>query len=115
VDVGTGSGILSAAALLLGAGAVIACDIDAEAAGVAKERLATPVFVGSAAAIRAGSADVIVANISSAAVEELAGEFARAGKPNAALILSGFPEWDKPQGYTPKAELRRDGWLCWIC
>jgi ribosomal protein L11 methyltransferase len=115
VDIGTGSGILSAGARLLGAGSVIACDIDPEAVRLAAERLITPVFVGSADAIQASSADIVVANISSAAAEELSAEFARIGKRNSTLILSGFPEWDTPRGYAPKVELKRAGWVCWIC
>src|SRR5271157_1715142 len=48
VDVGCGSGILSVAAALLGAKKVVACDIDPEAAGLAKIRLGTtPIFVGT--------------------------------------------------------------------
>src|SRR5437764_12960147 len=38
LDVGTGSGILSVAAGLLGAGLVVSCDIDPEAVRVARER-----------------------------------------------------------------------------
>jgi ribosomal protein L11 methyltransferase len=112
VDVGSGSGILSVAATLLGAGLVVACDIDADAVAVSRERLGTtPIFVGTADAIRTGCADVLVANISSAAVEGLAEEFARAG---GLLIVSGFPDWDPPQGLSPSMELRKAGWLCWI-
>ena len=51
LDVGTGSGILSIAARMLGAGRVIACDIDPEAVAVA--RLHVSAFVGS---VDAGSA-----------------------------------------------------------
>jgi len=40
---------------------------------------------------------------------------ARIRKPNATLILTGFPEWDVPQGFQPKEILRRNEWLCWIC
>jgi len=116
VDVGVGSGILSVAARLLGAGMVIACDIDVDAVLIAKARLgATPLFAGSAHAIKSAVADVIVANISSAAVEELAEELERIAKPNAKLIVSGFPEWDTPDQFRPKVELKKAGWLCWIC
>ena len=89
---GTGSGILSVAAGLLGAGLVVGCDIDPEAVFVARERLASPLFIGSADAVRAGSFDVIVANISAAAAEDLFGDFRRVAR---GLILSGFQ--DDPQ------------------
>src|SRR5258708_292152 len=45
VDVGTGSGILSCAAQLLGAARVFACDIDAEAVEVARRRVSAAFFV----------------------------------------------------------------------
>src|SRR5262249_23491203 len=83
LDVGTGSGILSLAAKILGAGRVVACDIDPEAAKVA------PFFVGSADAVRSGVFDVVVANISEAVIEDLHPEFVRIAKRR---ILSGFQD-----------------------
>lgn len=115
LDVGTGSGILSVAARLLGARQVISCDIDPEAVAIARERLDSAVFVGSADAVRSGFADVVVANISSAAIENLAAESERVRKPESELILSGFPEWDQPGGATAKRVLRDGEWICWIC
>ena len=115
LDVGAGSGILSVAAQLLGAGLVVACDIDADAIGVARQRLDTPAFVGSVDAVRSSFADVIVANISSAVVEELAEEFARVRKPQSVLILAGFPRWDAPEEFSPKETLVREGWACFVC
>jgi len=116
IDIGAGSGILSVAARLLGAGSVVACDIDFEAVLVAKARLgAMALFAGSAHAIKSATADVIVANISSSAVEDLAEELERIAKPKAKLIVSGFPEWDAPDHFRPRIELKKAGWLCWIC
>ncbi len=63
VDVGTGSGILTAAAQLLGASRVVACDIDADAVAIARERVRGLFFVGSLDAVAPGVADAIVANI----------------------------------------------------
>jgi len=59
MDVGTGSGILSEAALKLGAEKVFACDTDHGAVIVARENLAragmtAPVFVGSADSVASG-------------------------------------------------------------
>jgi len=114
-DIGTGSGILAAAATLVGAGQVIACDIDPEAVTVARERLETPLFVGSASAIRPAWADVAIANIDSATIEEIAGDLESICKPQATLILTGFPEWDVPDGFRPREILRRDEWVCVVC
>src|SRR4051812_14917362 len=66
-DIGTGSGILSEAALKLGAGSACACDTDHGAVVVARENFVragvnVPVFVGSADSVASSSADIIVAN-----------------------------------------------------
>ena len=99
VDVGTGSGILSEAALKLGAGRVFACDTDHGAVIVARENferagMGVPVFVGSADSVASGSADLIVANISPAWIAELAGEWVRILRPGGVAILSGFEAAD---------------------
>jgi ribosomal protein L11 methyltransferase len=98
-DVGTGSGILSEAALKLGAGKVRACDTDHGAVIVAKENFLrahvdVPVFVGSADSIASGAADMIVANISPAWIAELAADWMRILKPGGVAILSGFEAAD---------------------
>jgi ribosomal protein L11 methyltransferase len=114
VDVGTGSGILSAAAALIGAAKVIGCDVDPEAIRIARERVRVPMFVGSAGAIRSQCADVVIANIDAATIEELAPEFARIRKPDSTLILTGFPEWDTPEGFETKQMLKRGEWVCLV-
>jgi ribosomal protein L11 methyltransferase len=115
VDVGTGSGILAAGAALLGAGRVIGCDVDTDAIGIAVERVSVPLFVGSVNAIRSGWADVVIANIDAATIEELAAEFTRIRKPDSVLILTGFPEWDIPEGFSQKESRKREEWVCLIC
>jgi ribosomal protein L11 methyltransferase len=115
LDVGAGSGVLSAAAVLLGAGSVVGCDVDHDAIEIALERLSLPLFTGSADAVRSQWAEVVVANIDSATVEQLASELARVRKADSTLILSGFPEWDLPEGFSAKKILRREEWLCLIC
>ncbi len=102
LDVGSGSGILSAAARLLGAGCVIGCDIDPEV---------TPQFVGSADAVKTGSADLLVANISAAVVAELAQDFKRIAP---LLILSGFTESEIPEAFRVQDRLQQDEWVCLI-
>lgn len=83
LDVGTGSGILSIAAKMLGAGTVVACDIDPEAAREAA------FFVGSVDAVATGAFDVVVANISEIVMGELKAEFERVAPRR---ILSGFQD-----------------------
>jgi ribosomal protein L11 methyltransferase len=81
LDVGSGSGILSIAAKLLGAGRVVACDIDPDAAKP------VPFFAGSVDAVRSGAFDVVVANINESVIEELHPELVRVAQTR---ILSGF-------------------------
>ncbi|HTB20067.1 MAG TPA: 50S ribosomal protein L11 methyltransferase [Bryobacteraceae bacterium] len=115
LDVGSGSGILSDAAALLGAGRVIGCDVDADAVAIARQRVDVPMFVGSAEAVRAQWADVIVANIDAATLERIGPELQRVRKRDSKLILSGFPEADVPLGFSPKAILSLQEWRCFIC
>jgi ribosomal protein L11 methyltransferase len=115
VDVGSGSGILSEAVLLLGAARVIACDVDAQAIAIARERVKAPMFAGSLDAVNTNVADVIVANISASALEELAQDLERVRRPASTLILSGFRDGEAPEGFVAREILSKDGWLCWIC
>lgn len=88
-DVGTGSGILSRAALLLGAGKVVACDADWEALGEARD---LAVFCGSARALRTGAAGCVAANINAQGLLLMAEDLRRVVAPGGALILAGFKE-----------------------
>jgi ribosomal protein L11 methyltransferase len=85
LDVGSGSGILSQAAKLLGAGRVIACDVDAGAAAASP----VPFFIGSVDAVRSGAFDVVVANINEDVIGRLRPEFERVARTR---ILSGFQD-----------------------
>ena len=85
LDVGTGSGILARAAALLGAGKLLACDIDPIAVQIAGVG-----FVGSVDAVANSVADLVVANISPEAIAQLAGDLLRVRKPGGVLLTSGF-------------------------
>jgi len=115
LDVGSGSGILSDAARLMGAGRIVACDIDPSAVRIALERVPVSMFIGSIDAVQSQWADVIVANIDAATLDSIAPELARVRKPDSTLILSGFPEWDQPQGFSSKEVLQIEEWRCFVC
>jgi ribosomal protein L11 methyltransferase len=102
LDVGCGSGILSIAAAKLGASAVQAVDIDPECVRITRENAATNGVDGRITAAHGtlgaswpfaegadGRFDVVVANVSSAAIIGMADELARALSPDGRLIVSG--------------------------
>jgi ribosomal protein L11 methyltransferase len=99
LDLGTGSGILSAAALLLGARQVYACDIEEDAVLAAREYTGrrVPLFLGSARSLRDASVDVVAANINAATLITLAREIARVLKPGGRALLGGFTAVDLPR------------------
>jgi ribosomal protein L11 methyltransferase len=91
LDVGTGSGILARAAVLLGAGKVYACDTDKVAVEIAGGPDGVPDrFVGSADSVASQCADVVLANISPEAIVRLAPDLLRARRAGGVLIASGF-------------------------
>jgi ribosomal protein L11 methyltransferase len=97
VDVGTGSGILSVAALCLGAKLAAALDLDLPSLTTAREnfelsRFQNTLALGSAECISTESADIVVANISGTVLLSIADELLRISKPQGWLILTGFPE-----------------------
>lgn len=99
LDVGTGTGILSVAAVRLGAGVVIACDIDPEAVEVAdanihRDDITVHLFTGSVRAIRGECIDTVVANINATTIGIAAKELVRVMRTGAHLITSGFLESD---------------------
>ena len=124
LDLGTGSGILTVAAALLGAGPIYACDIDPDAALVACSRLrqegvAAGLFVGSARSVRSASIDVVVSNINAETLLDLAPEIARIRKPAGRAILSGFPRrhLDRVRAAFPAhtAILEKEDWVALVC
>lgn len=115
VDVGCGSGILSAAALALGAKSAIACDVHPEAVATACSHLPSTIFRGSVDAIRNSAANLVVANISKVVIDALAADLNRIAAPGGLLVLAGFLQENPPAGFTPEEVTDLDGWACWIC
>ncbi len=113
LDVGAGSGILLLAAGLLGASRLVGCDIDCESVAIAKKAVpAALLFTGSLRSLRAGLFDVVIANISSIAAEELAGDLRRVCRAGGAIIVSGFRRGDIPKGYEGARRTEQEEWAC---
>ncbi len=115
LDIGSGSGILSAAARLLGAQRIFSCDIHQDAIAASRQLLSTPVFAGSADAIASASTDLVIANISASVLDILASDLCRVTKPAGLLVLSGFIPAKPPRYFIPEEILEQGDWLCWIC
>ena len=114
-DIGCGSGILSAAALALGAKTVISCDIHHGSVITAQTLIQTPAFVGSADGIRSHKADLVLANLSVKILDIVANDLQRIAKPDGFIILAGFLHENRPKRFKPWEVSRRGDWECWIC
>lgn len=96
-DVGTGSGILGIAAVLLGAMSAICTDIDPLAVRIALEniernRLGTQVSAHEASLPPDGTFEIVVANILPDVILGMADELVAATAPGGWLIVSGIIE-----------------------
>ncbi|CAM5212704.1 Ribosomal protein L11 methyltransferase OS=Castellaniella defragrans OX=75697 GN=prmA PE=3 SV=1 [Castellaniella defragrans] len=122
MDYGCGSGILSIAARLLGAGETRAVDIDEQAVSSA-QRNAQANGVSLLAclpdALPAGTSHLVVANILSNPLKILAPMLASQVAPGGFLVLSGVLERqadEVAQAYAPWLPLQvwaaREGWVC---
>jgi ribosomal protein L11 methyltransferase len=98
LDVGCGSGVLAVAAGLLGASAVVAIDVEADAVAATRDNA---VANGVADRVRpsatslaavAGAYEVVVANIGGGVLAGLAPDLVRCVAPGGALVLSGLLE-----------------------
>ncbi len=115
VDIGCGSGILSAAAVALGAGAVISCDIHQSSVMTARTLVQTPLFVGSADGIRSKTADLVLANLSVKILDVVAHDLQRITKQIGLIVLAGFLHENRPTKFKPWEVLRKGDWECWVC
>jgi ribosomal protein L11 methyltransferase len=124
VDFGCGSGVLALAALRLGARSACCFDIDSQALIATRDNAAANALTGrvrlceSAAAI-ARDADLLLANILSGPLIELAPRFADILRPSGALVLSGLMEHEAAEvtrTYDAWFDMRpfgvRESWVC---
>ncbi len=130
LDVGCGSGILSIAALLLGAGSAVGVDIDALAVKTAMENgelngLHAPDYVirqGNLVDAVEGIYDVVAANIVADAIIALSADIRPFLKPGGVYIMSGIIDTREADvlaaleqcGFTLRERVKRGGWLCLV-
>lgn len=124
LDVGTGSGILLAAAHLLGCETLVGCDIDSDATVIARQNLSSMqpsalLFTGSLRSVHGAAVDALVANLNRATIRSLGPELLRVVKPAGLLVLSGFPEHESAAvqaivGQSPCDRLHDSGWACLV-
>ncbi len=140
LDVGCGSGILSIAALLCGAGSALGIDIDPAAARVSKENAALNPFDGQFDAL-AGNIleedsdpilkerlkdqvyDLVVANIVADVIIPLSGQIRRHLKAGGYFITSGIlaPRAEEVRaaleanGFTVFEIKQKKEWFCFLC
>jgi ribosomal protein L11 methyltransferase len=95
LDVGTGSGILLAAASALGATALYGCDTDpvaveAAASYLADRKLKASLYLGSIDAVEPRKFHLVVANLNATLILNLLDQLFAALRPHGQLILSGI-------------------------
>ncbi len=128
LDLGCGSGILSIAAVLLGAPSVVALDIDGQAVSAARRnfrrlRLHDRITLAKGSVPHPlapdASIDLAVANISARGVADRSPFLQRSIRPGGMLIASGLLATQRAEvddavmglGFTPELEWPRDEWL----
>ncbi|MCL2508569.1 MAG: 50S ribosomal protein L11 methyltransferase [Oscillospiraceae bacterium] len=130
LDIGCGSGILSVAALLLGAKSAVAVDIDSLAVKMAAENgrlngFLPPVYTvleGNLTDRVSGLFDVVAANIVADAIVTLSRDVAEFMKPGGVFIASGIidsREGDvlgafQCHGFEVVERRELNGWLCFV-
>lgn len=131
LDTGCGSGILSIAALLLGACKAVGVDIDALAVKTAKENgkqngFTEPrytILQGNLADKVTGVYDVVVANIVADIIMLFAKDVGRFLKPDGVFITSGIIDTREDEvraaleenGFSVVERNTQSGWVCLVC
>lgn len=124
IDYGCGSGVLAIAALRLGAAHAVAYDIDPQALTATRDNaeangVAQALTIANEAPQAPLAADLLLANILSGPLCELAPRLAALLKPGGELVLAGLLEEQAAEviaAYSPWLTLRPwrslDGWVC---
>lgn len=131
LDIGCGSGILSVAAMLLGAKSAVGVDIDAHAVKTAKDNGRENSFgepeltylQGNLTDKVSGKFDVVVANIVADVIALLCKDVKSYLAPQGVFIASGIIEMREEQvleafaanGLTVTSRCESGGWLCFTC
>ncbi len=137
LDLGCGSGILSIAALRLGAARAFACDVDPTCVGVANENAALNGVDPALYTVRAGDVtadrelarefggdyDLVVANIVADVIIALAPRVRPLLKPGGAFLCSGIIDDRAAEvkqkltdaGWTIDEERSSEGWFSYLC
>jgi ribosomal protein L11 methyltransferase len=124
VDMGTGSGVLAIATARLGASSIVAIDHDPDAVQSARENVARnglagriQVCLGDLAALDIDAADIVLANLTMAALLRFRDALVRLVAPAGMLVASGFtrdqaaPVLDAFGGLDVAARDDEDDWV----
>ncbi len=132
LDLGTGSGILTIAAVKLGAAQVVALDIDSIAVRAARQNMRSLGIQSQVTLAQgtlphpqagAGTYDLVLANISARAIRERAAYILPVLKPEGALIASGIISEQQPEteealrkaGFISIEEWPKEDWVTLVC
>jgi ribosomal protein L11 methyltransferase len=127
LDVGTGSGVLSLAAVALGARLAIGFDLDLAASLLAGQharmnRLSASFWAGTLSALAAGERfDLVLANALPHELAPVLGRLAATLAPHGRLIVSGVPALEaetvlaswRAVGVDAADELEEEEWVAW--
>lgn len=126
IDVGTGSGVLAIAAARLGAGRVVAFDVDPDAVENAQENAArndvagiVDVAVLDLSAATLPPADVVTANLTGTLLQRHAADLLRLTRRGGVVIVSGFTEEESDRvlaAFSPReasASAEEEGWVAY--
>ena len=127
LDLGTGSGILSVAAMKLGWSRVAGCDLDPEALTVAADNfernsVSVDLFAGSIDSVNSASVGLLLGNLTNDTIQCVLPEMSRVLIPGGFAILSGIlDEQIEPlrllvseRSYSVLSEERRGEWVALV-